>query len=252
MDYCDLYIDNKFLYKFENTLAVSFEEILEIGAHDYFYYCEVINTETNIKNVEVSETKSFDVINMPTQVTFQINGVDFNSNDQDFYITSPCVDEGFSALGVEVGYQSRYNQGGIHWEKVENGLATFNTTSGTHEFCLFNGRVIVNEIGKTTNYNVQTAEGMVELGEIDIPNTINSFVKLDLEQFEVFNKSNPKAWGQTWTSIITGLILFVIGLMILLASAKSESKAGVLIGGLMVMVALGFEINGIAGIFIGI
>jgi len=251
VDLCEFYIDNNFVYSFENTFGVSFTENLEVGEHTYFYYCEVLNiNETKIQ--QLTNVIPFTVEASPTEIIFEIVGVDFTASEQDFYITTPCPVVGFSAIGYESGYQARYNQNGIQWNKITNGVATVNTTAGLHEFCLFNGRVIVNEPGVTTNYNVQTKEGLVELGTIEIPNVENSYIKLSLDEFEVFDKTNPKAWGETWASIITGLILFAIGSIILFIAAKSNSSAGVVIGAIMIMAALGFEINGVIGILVGI
>lgn len=240
---CDFYLNNQLTYTFEDIVSVSFTETLDSGNYDYFYFCSKLIDDVEI--YQISETASFDVETPQTQIIFQIEGNDFNVVDEELYITSPCPVEGFSAIGVQVGYQSRYNTDGIMWTKLEDGIASLNISAEQHEFCLFNGRVIVNELNQTTNYNVQAKEGLLELGNFTIPNTNYHIYKLNVDQFEIYDVYNPKAHGSTWPAFISALLLFALGGIIMYGGIKGESKVMVLIGGTLLLGAFGLSLGGV-------
>lgn len=240
---CDFYLDNQLTYSFEDILSVSFTETLTDGDHKYFYYCSKLID--NVEYFEISQTAQFNIETPITQIVFQIEGTDFNVNDEELYITSPCPVEGFSAIGHVVGYQPKYNSEGIMWSKLENGLATVNISAQTHEFCLFNGRVIVNELDKTTNYNVQAKEGILELGNFTIPNNNYQIYNLKVDTFEIYDVYNPKAHGSSWPAFLSALLFALLGGLIMVGGIKGESKVMVLIGGTLLLGAFGLTLGGV-------
>lgn len=241
---CDFYLDNNKLYNFENIVATSFIEFLEEGLHSYFWYCSIMNNNT--KQYQLSNLTTFNVVTPPTTATFKVVGIDFDPTTQSLYLTSPCPNEGYSAIGTDyVGYGPKYNKDGVEWWPFIDGIVSINTTANTHEFCIFNGRVIINEQGKTTNYNVQSKEGILKVGEIDIPNELNNYFELRVEKLEVFDVTNPKAYTDTLGAFLMSFIMFLLGGLIMWASAKSESKVGVLIGGVLLLGAFGLSLGGV-------
>lgn len=243
---CDFYLNNQLTYTFEDIVSVSFTDELIAGDYEYFYYCSKVINETEI--FEISQQHYFNVETPQTQIIFQIEGNDFNVNDEELYIATPCPVKGFSAVGVLEGYQSKYNENGILWSKLENGLATINISAEDHEFCLFNGRVIVNELNQTTNYNVQEKEGLLSLGNFSIPNNNYQIYKLNVDLFEIYDIHNPKGHGSTWVAFISALILGGLGLLIMLAGARIDSKVMVLIGGTLLLGAFGLSMGGIVSL----
>jgi hypothetical protein len=240
---CDYYLDGTLTYTFNNIVSVSFTELVESGNHTYFYYCSKI--ENNTELFEISNTTSFKVELPITELVFQIEGNDFNVNDETLYVSTPCPVKGYSAIGYAVGYQPKYNPEGIKWRKVENGIAVLNMTTENHEFCLFNGRVIVNELNKTIDYNVQSKEGLLNLGNFTIPNSNYQVYKLNVDTFEIYDIYSPEAYGSSWASFISAFILFFLGGLIMYAGIQSQSKVAVLIGGTLLLGAFGLTAGGV-------
>lgn len=241
---CEFYLDNNLIYTFNDIVSVNFIESLENGEHKYFYYCSYLD-ENNILNYEMSKIYDIEVTQPPTEITFQIIGNDFNVNDEELYIQTPCAVEGYSAIGYTVGYQPKYNPRGINWVKVENGLANFNITATTHDFCLFNGRVIINEEGQTINYNVQEKEGFLELGNFTIPSSEYQVYVLNVDLFEIYDKFNPEAYGKDWSSLAGAFIMFLLGGGLTFAGVRTESKVLTLIGGTLLLGAFGLTMSGV-------
>ena len=252
---CEFYLDNNFVYEFKDILGVTFTENVEKGEHDYFYYCYYIYNGTEYFTLE---KKSFNLQIPDTTINFQFTGKDFSITDTQVYVTTPCLEEGRLSNSYIEGhepYSSKYNPEGAYFQAVDNtGFASFNLTAEEHEFCLMTGRIVYNDEGtNTTSYTILDLEGVVELGTIKIPNQIESNYVIGLEQFDIYDKTNPKAWGQTWASIITGLLLAIVGALMLVVGARSEKGGGaVVIGGILIALALGFEINGLIGLVVGL
>ena len=248
---CTLYIDNSLIETSYNQVVHKIPNPLtEAGKHQYFWYCEALINNSLI--FEISQTQYFNLSeNPPKIITFNIVGTDFDVNDLELYITTPCMNEGYSAIGTEYKpYRPEYNKDGIMFSKVVNGFAQFNVTNDKNDYCLYNGRIIINELGKTTNYDIVDIYGVVELGEIQTPNNVTDIYKVTLEQFDIYSKVNPKAWGQTWTSIIGGLILLVLGVTVLIAGIYVGNGKMTLAGAILSMSALGISFTGIVGLVV--
>ncbi len=247
---CQLYIDYSLVKSYNDILGFSYDlNLLALGDHTYFVYCEF--TKDSTLYFELLSIQSFTIISNPQTITFQITGTDFNVNDEDLFITTPCMNEGFSAIGTDYKpYRSEYNKGGINFAFVENGFASFNITGQENEYCLYNGRIIVNEEDKTTNYDPIAIYGSLDLGTILTPNNITSIYVLSVDKFEIYDKVNPKAWGQTWTGIIGGLILLVLGIVLLIGGLYAKEGKIVIGGVLLCLSAFGITINGLLGVLI--
>jgi len=59
----------------------------------------------------------------------------------------------------------------------------------------------------------------------------------------MYPKTDPKAWGQSWTSIISSIIAFTLGLIILGAGVTTGTGQAVMIGGLLLLFSLGYQIG---------
>ncbi|MHA1381442.1 MAG: LamG-like jellyroll fold domain-containing protein [Candidatus Helarchaeota archaeon] len=241
---CQLYLNNELVLSLDDTLSFAYPLLgNEAGDYEYMVYCDFI--EDGILKFELTDIINFEIVVPPTTATFQIEGIDFDPSKESLYLVTPCPEEGFSAIGYATGYQSKYNPEGVEWLKFENNYVTINTSAETHEFCIFNGRVIVNEEGKTTNYNVQEKYGMLEVGKIDIPNQVNNFFKLRVEKLEVFDFTQPKAYAETVGAFLSAFIMFLLGGLIMFAGMKTGSKMAVLIGGVLLLGAFGLTLGGV-------
>ena len=246
---CDLYIDSQLEEKFIESVAFTYQKQLTIGEHEYFIYCSYIEGETEF--FEITNVTSFTINpNEATVATFNIVGTDFDVNGVDLWVTSPCLEEGFSAIGTEYGkYRPQYNPNGAYFSPVVNGVATINVSSGINEFCLHNGRIIVNGEGKTTNYDVVNALGVVELGDVDIPRE-NAIFTVNIDQFQIYEVYDPKAYGKTWSGLMGGFILVLFGGLICLAGVRSNNGKIVVAGALIFMAGFGIGVNGLLGILV--
>lgn len=240
---CDFYLDNNLAYIFEDIVAVEFKENLEVGEHDYFYYCYIDINETQF--YELTPINSFTVDVPENVISFKVNGKDFDVNEHELYITTPCPKEGFSAIGFKPGYQSKYNPQGIYFKELVNGVATFNLTAENHELCLFNGRVIINEEGYTTNYNVQEFKGILELGNFSVPSDRYEIYNLNVEAFEIYEFTRPEAYNESYGSLAGAFLMLVLGGLIMIAGVRTQSKVAVLIGGTLLLGAFGLSIGGV-------
>lgn len=246
---CDIYINNKLDKTLNNIISFNEEYYLTQGQNNYLIYCSYI--ENGTKFFEVTPLTTFNINEgEPTEATFIINPLDFDLTKVDLWVTSPCLEEGYSAIGTDMGkYRPQYNPNGAYFSEVVNGRATINVSSGINEFCLHNGRIIVNEDGKTTNYDVVQSLGRVELGDVDIPRE-NAVFSVNIEQFQIYEIYDPKAYGKTWSGVIGGLILVLMGGLVILVGARNNNGKIVVAGALIFMAGFGISTAGLVGILI--
>jgi len=249
---CEMYVDNNLETSFTDALGMTDEISLETGTHSLFWYCEFSSNNTIF--YELSEIDEFEVVpRNPQEITFQIIGNDFNLTDTDLTLVSPCLNKGHSAIGLEdfQPYRAKYNTQGVKFAPVENGFATITTDIGKNEFCLYNGRILYSEADtKVFDYDIVTSLGYLELGQIDIPNNVSQIYQVKVDKFEIYDKTDPKAWGETWPSIIGGLILLILGALTLLAGVNMNNGKIAIAGVLLVLSALGISLNGFLGLVI--
>lgn len=246
---CEFYIDSKLYQVGQNQSAYSWGHDLEIGKYDGSFYCYYDYNQT--RYFELIPSFPFEVIGgNPSIVQFQIEALDFDLSETEMWVTSPCLEEGYSAIGTEYGkYRPLYNPDGAYFSKVIDGVATFNLSSGKNEFCLHNGRIIVNEEGKTDNYNVVQSFGRVNLGEIDVPENSGNFL-IKVGMFDVYEVYDPKAYGKTWSGLAGGIILVIFGGLICIAGVKSNNGKIVVAGALIFMAGFGISTAGLVGILL--
>lgn len=246
---CEFYVDSKLYRTGYNQSAYSWNHDLSIGNYDGSFYCYYDNNET--RYYELIPSFPFEVIGGdPSIVQFQIQALDFDLSQTDLWVTSPCLEEGYSAIGTEFGkYRPQYNPNGAYFSEVKNGIATFNLSSGENDFCLHNGRIIVNEEGKTNNYDVVESLGRVDLGTIDVPVNEGNFI-IKISQFDIYEVYDPKAYGKTWSGIMGGLILVLFGGLICIAGVKSNNGKIVVAGALIFMAGFGISTTGLVGILL--
>lgn len=247
---CEVYIDNKLSYTEKDIQAFSFTKLFsDFNEHEYFTYCYYYFNDTKYYDMTpyISFTpKPFD----PFDVTFYIQGVDFDVNNVSLYVVSPCMERGVSAIGTDIQpYRAVYNPDGIRFAKVLDGVAIMNVTKEVNEYCLFNGRVNVNGEGKTNDYDIVDAYKQVNLGEIKTPNNVtNNSYTISLEQFDIYNVANPKAWGLSWSAVIGGLILLILGVAILFVGVHLQNGKIVIGGVILCLSAFGISFTGFVGV----
>lgn len=247
---CILYVNDIIEKEFEESILNTYTTILPSGTNSYMLYCSYIENETQF--FELTERITFEVSeNDPQKITFQFIGNDFDINEESLILHSPCMEEGHSAIGLEdfKPYRAKYNLGGITFAPLENGIATITTNVGANEFCLYNGRVLYSEADtKVFDYDIVEVNGFLELGQMNIPNNVSSIYQVKVDKFEIYDKLDPKAWGETWASVIGGLILGLIGFFTLMAGIGGNNGKIVVIGGLLLLSALGISFNGVLGL----
>lgn len=248
---CELYIDNSLVRNINNIFADTYQKVLEFGNHDYFYVCSALVNNTIV--YDLTNITSFNVIpNDPFEISFNIVGTDFDMNSVELYLVTPCLNEGVSAIGTEYKpFRPEYNTGGASFSKVENGFASLIVTEELNKFCVINGRFNINGEGKTTDYSVVEAYKQINLGEIRTPNNnSNNSYLITLEQFDIYGKANPKAWGQSWTTLISGMILLIIGVGIVLVGSNLNNGKIVIGGVILCLASMGISFTGFLGVLI--
>lgn len=244
---CDIYINNALETKAENMLQFTYDKYMYNGQHKWNLYCYVINNNTLY--YDITNDIYFNVGNgEPTEVSFEIQARDYDINNESLYIVTPCMNEGYSAIGMEdyQPYRAKYNPNGIKFAPLVNGFATLNVSSGKNEFCLFNGVVNYNTEDYSNDYTMIKAYKQAKIGEIDIPNNVTSVYTYSTNLEDIYQFTNPKAHGSSWTAIFASLLLLAIGVGIILAGARAESPKTVIGGVICVVLALGFTLPSIA------
>jgi len=247
---CDLYIDNNKIKTFEDTNAFIYDEVLTFEEHSYFIYCE--HNNINVTNYELSEIINFNVIKgSPSQINFIISGLDFNVDDENLYLVTPCLKRVMSVGGIGKGIDKELNKGSSHYfQALQKGVASFTLSENTHEFCLINGYVEYSENGFTQDFNINEVVGVVELGEFNLPSNVTQSYSIETELIDIYDTINPKAWGKTWASIIGGIVLLILGVVVLIAGMMSGNGKIVIGGVLLCLSAVGVEFHGLVGLLI--
>lgn len=186
----------------------------------------------------------------PTNITFSVQGTDFEVYEQSFYMVTPCIKNIVQFGDLTKDIINNLNQGSYYFQKLNNGIATFSVVEGTHEFCLINGQIQYSEDNFTQDFHINQVEGVLELGRFDVDSNITNSFQIITETFETYAKSNPKAWGQTWAGIIGGIILLIVGCLVIIAGIYAENGKIVIAGALLVASALGVSFVGIAGVLL--
>lgn len=247
---CDLYVDNKIIESFYGMLAFTHQESLNVGEHTYFVYCEYQTGDT--KYYDATGLRTVTVLeNAPGTVDFTITGTDFDISTKNLFLTSPCLKEGMHIWSVSQPYNSQANPNGAYFRQLSNGFTSFTLPNGVHEFCLFHGSIDYMTYNKTANYYIGKAYNNINLGKYQIPNNLTTSYSITVENFDIYGKGNPKAWGQTWITIIGSLLAFAIGLGLAYIGVENKEPKMVLVGALLIMLSLGYQLgNLILGVLV--
>lgn len=241
---CELYLDGEIETAFANQVAFVYEKLLAIGDHEYFWYCSYIQNST--QTFELTSVTEFEITGgTPLQITFEVEGNDFDVNDVELTLLSPCPEEGFSAIGLKdfQPYRAKFNPGGIKFVPFENGIASMTGFVGDNEFCIFNGRLhYADENVTTTDYDIVEFNGMVELGVISVPNNVSPIYNVKLDLLETYEITDPKAWGQTWAGIIGGILLLFFGVLTLIAGLETKNGKIVIAAAFLILSAFGVSL----------
>jgi len=239
---CNLYVDNNFHKTYSNILTMTdtINFANDYGNHSYFFNCfnNDFNEMTNDTLFSVSKTGN-------TQLRLTFSGSDFNVNSIPLEIVTPCLNKGYTLAGMIDGYRPVANIGGAQFKDVVNGEAIMTLPQGEHEFCLIHGLVTYGTYNHTNQWTANSVIKQVELGKFNLPNNITTSYNIALDNFDVYDKTDPKAWGQTWVTLISSIIAFVLGLAILGAGATTGSGQAVMIGGLLLLFSLGYQMSNV-------
>jgi len=236
---CNLYVDNNFKKTYNNILVVNdlISYNKNYGNHSSFLDCfnANFNEITTSVNWAINKTTN-------SQISFTFTGTNFDVNSMNLELVSPCLNKGYTFMGALPGYRSFSNPAGATFKDINNGGVTMNLPIGTHEFCLINGIVSYNTYNHTNTWTPSQITNQISLGSFDLPNNLTTSYSISLDTFDMYGKTDPKAWGTSWTLLITSLIAFILGVFILIAGVETGSKQAVMIGGLLILFSLGYTI----------
>lgn len=247
---CEVYINNNLYNTYENYIAFTETDIIApYGLNNYFLYCYYVSNNTLY--YEISDKTYFYINQSNSTINFYVAGTDFDVNTKSLYIVTPCIKDivGIGDFTKDV-IKNINKDVPYYFQKLDNGFASFTLNSGTHEFCIINGQVQYSQNYLTTNYNINTVNGVLDLGSFDLPSNVTSSYTLNIDTFEIYNKINPKAWGQTWAGVIGGLILLLLGVMVLVAGVYSGNGKIVVAGAILCLSALGVSLVGFLGVLL--
>jgi hypothetical protein len=243
---CEVYIDNELYAKDYNKLAYSFTHDLEVGNYNVIYYCHY--DLEGVKYYQLTQEIPFSVVeNSPSIINFIVTGSDYNVADKSLYIVTPCIKHILQVSGITDGLSSEINKDKeFYFQKLNNnGIASFNLTQNTHEFCLVNGMVQYSENDFTTDYNVNKVEGIAQMGEFNIPSNVTQTYYIGTELLDIYDKTNPKAFDLTWASIMGGLVLTFFAIILMLIGVFAKEPKVVMAGTIVLLSAFGVSFSGV-------
>ena len=249
---CDLFINGNFETKLIGQVMYSYQKTLHPQEDaKYFWYCEYIDGNNTLR-YDLGNTIQFDVgLGDPSLITFFISGIDFDVSNENLYITTPCLKHVLNVGEIAKGADEAINKGReIYFEEVIDGEATFNISASNHEFCLVNGLIQYSQKGFTGNFNINEIHGVVELGTFDVPSNITQSYTIQTELLDIYDINDPKAFGETWGSIIGGLILLMLGVVILFAGVSTNNGKIVVAGVLLCLASMGISFTGFLGVLV--
>ena len=237
---CNLYVDNNFKKTYSNILTmtdrISFNN--NYGNHSYFFNC--FNTNFN----ELTNDTLFTVKKTPnTQINFNFIGTDFVASSKPLEVVSPCLKSGVHIPFVNTEFSSSANPRGAQFKDVQNGQATMTLQAGTHEFCLIHGLVSYDSYNKTVNYNPLKIYNQIKLGDFDLPNNLSTSYTFTLDNFDIYGKTDPKAWGTSWVALISSIIGLLLGLGLVGLGVTTKSPQLAVMGALLLMFSLGYQVT---------
>lgn len=247
---CLFYVDNIVSFEDSNKIAYSWNHNLNVGQYEGSIYCYY--DLNNTRYYELIEPFLFNItLEDLTQIGFSVSGSDFDIDDKEMYIVTPCIRNIVQFGKLTQNALQKLNDGhSYYFQKLNNGRAYFWLYEGNHEFCLINGQIQYDENNFTSKYNINTVDGVLNLGNFNVNSEITNSYEITTEIFEIYGKSDPKAWGQTWRTIIGGLVLLTIGSLIVFVGVNLNNSKIVVAGALLVASALGVSLISFAGVLL--
>lgn len=246
---CEFYLDG-YLYRSASDLtSYNFGQDIDVGNHTGRYYCYY--DYEGIRYYELVPLFDFQMTGTPAQISFVVSGTDFDVEDYSLYIVTPCIKNIVQVGKFTEDMISDLNKGGTYYfQKLVNGYASFEISEGNHNFCLINGQVQYSEDDFTQDFNINSIDGVLELGDFDVDSNITSSYSIKTEVFEIYEITDPNAWGQTWAGLIGGIILLILGCLIAYAGVESGNGKIVVGGVILILSALGVSVVGFLGVLL--
>jgi len=240
---CDLYLDNDLVESYLDILGFNYDlTLLENGDHSYFIYCEYIDTENN-KLFEVSDVIPFSIQKPIKTIEFFIYDINKNlANNEDLFLTTPCVDEKeFGEYWINDGDKEYYIQ------HLVNGISDFNLSyDGDYEFCLLKGKVNYKDDTYSLDYDFVDVEKQTELGNLFVGAETLTY-SLIVENDDLYKVTAPEFWGKTWEALFELVIGILIGGMIMIIGMMMNNDKLMMVGGLIIAIGMGVSVTTILG-----
>lgn len=242
---CELYINNDRKYVSNGVSYSTYITLEPNKEYSYFNYC--YKNENQTRYYELQNPIYFNTSPIPTNaMSFTIKGIDFDETEKNFYLTSPCISDSVLVANANVGGNTRFNNE-VKIKKFENSVATMEFEEGNHSVCIFHGIIQINTENLTSNYFVNQVNKNIELGKFFFEVGSPQNYLISLEEFDIYSKVQPEAWGTSWKLIIANFLLFIVSIIILFASIITNSSKGVVIGGILLASSLGFSVANFVG-----
>ncbi len=249
---CDLYIDFEKAKTFEDIVSFSHDRVIdEYGRHQYQVYCLLENQTTDISYYDTTGLIDFNITKPEKQVSFRLYDEQQNLVDDvgNLYVTTPCPNE-----VVLLGSDNNLQTDEIYFSRVDNGYATFTLPyRENYEMCLVRGNLYFNESDFTSNYDIEQSEAVTEIGNVRVNNETSSFDIIINRQRDLNEPTSPGYWGVSMLEMLSTLFLILFGIILIyigIHDNKEGSYKVTLLGGLLILFGMGYNINLIVGALI--
>lgn len=242
---CEFYLDSNLYRSGEDKISYSFKHNLDLQNYTGNIYCYFDSGDTryyeHIPNYEFEVVKG-----EKSKIKFNLIGEDFNVDDESLYISTPCI-KSVSTIGdLGIDYVREANEGEeIYFQKVSDNQATFNLHGDTYEFCLINGDVQYSQNNFTTEFNINNINNVIELGKFDIDSNVTQSYDIQLTLMDIYKNIDPLAWGESWGTLISGLILLFLGVAISGIGVASQNGKITFAGVILILSAFGISVSGL-------
>ena len=244
---CEFYLDGSLYKTFSGGVSYSSGHDISGGQHTARVYCYYYYNNT--RYYELFPQYNFFINVVPETITFNILGSDFLVNDKELYLVTPCIKNVMNLGDFTKDINKELNVGGTHYfQKLNNGIASFSVPQGVYNFCIINGQIQYGENDFTQNYNINAINGLIDLGEFEVTNNITNNYAVTLNTFDIYEKTDPKAWGVTWVAIIGSLVLLILGTIVIFLGVQIQNGKIVIGGVFLVMSAFGVGVTSFIGV----
>jgi len=248
---CIISLNSNIIYQVINSNTYQANTSFNLGSNTLQFYC-YYDYNSTIRYYDF-EIVNFEVRNFTgsTTINLLLDSSEIDLETESLYLVTPCLQT--KIKGVDGQYGSIFNPDGVRITKIdEQGYAQLVLPEGNYELCIFNGILNAPTTNLTTQYTVTEAYGQKPIGTLSVTNsTTQNYVIKDLKKSEIYDKYNilnPRldiAWGTTWTTLITGFLLFIIGIISIgIGTRIPDGSKVVIIGIVCIILSLGFSLGG--------